>query len=235
MSNCWVEVKSEPLHIEEYSNMYIRLYRADLQPGSETDFHKHSEDTIYMVLSGGSVITKLLKGTKSSPTYLPHSFSLKSKINLIIKRLLSGGSIELPKGFFFCMPSRDYPIIHKAKASVTNPNVVKLLGIEILKCNKRNVDVLNGNDFYKKEYENDKYCVFRLELEPNQSAGRISCFSGIIVVIEGTAVIPEQEEPLTAGEYLWRDINVCRDLYNLSNVTFKAMIVALKGVSNDTE
>jgi hypothetical protein len=100
----YVHVTKEPLHIQELENDFIRTYRASLAPGVQTDFHRHSEDTIYIVLSGGTVSTELMKYSPECPTVLPLSFHLPAKLKWGVQRFFTG-SLKLPAGFFFFMPS----------------------------------------------------------------------------------------------------------------------------------
>lgn len=109
----FVEVSEEPIHVELFQNEYIRLYLASILPGKGTLYHRHSRDTIYIVLEGGSIKTQILGHQKLSTFSFPKSFSLMSKLKLGIDSLIFG-SMKLSKAFFFIMFHKDTPVVHKA-------------------------------------------------------------------------------------------------------------------------
>ncbi|MBI9103577.1 MAG: hypothetical protein JEY99_14280 [Spirochaetales bacterium] len=98
----WLAVKPEPLHIQEFEKSYIRAYHAILTAGEETQFHKHSEDTLYIVLKGGAVATVLMKKNLSCPVIHKASASKRNKGVLelfgieILEKKGSGNDIYLP-------------------------------------------------------------------------------------------------------------------------------------------
>jgi len=63
-STGYVEVTKESLHTEIYKNEQVRVYIATIPPGISTLYHRHSEDTVYIVLEGGTMSMKNFKGSK---------------------------------------------------------------------------------------------------------------------------------------------------------------------------
>lgn len=126
----YVEVTDESLHKEVYADKYFRAYRADIVPGQSTDYHRHSEDTLYIVINGGRMANTNFKGHKRSPMIFPQSFPLYKKLWFALQNVFTG-SVHLPDGLFFFMPTKKYPSIHLAAASPHNRDAVRLMGIEM--------------------------------------------------------------------------------------------------------
>lgn len=56
----YVEVMQEPSHKEVFINDQSRIYLVDIPPGEKTLFHRHSVDTVYIVLSEGWIKLRML-------------------------------------------------------------------------------------------------------------------------------------------------------------------------------
>ncbi|MDP4093592.1 MAG: hypothetical protein Q8920_09550, partial [Bacillota bacterium] len=97
----YVDVKYEPEHKELFKNRYIRLYRATIKPGGKTLYHRHNEDTVYIVIHGG-VIGSQVVGSNRYPMEFPKSFGILKKVSWGIRNLLTG-YILMPDSFFFVM------------------------------------------------------------------------------------------------------------------------------------
>ncbi|WP_028973204.1 hypothetical protein [Spirochaeta cellobiosiphila] len=126
-----VDVEQEPLHKEVYRNQNLRIYRTILQPGQKTLIHKHSHNTIYIVVQGGKMLEQPLKKHSPSPQKIISFIKLKYLGELLFQKLFHN-YINLETGFTFYLPSKKYPITHTATASPDNKKAVELLGIEIL-------------------------------------------------------------------------------------------------------
>ena len=131
MTDPFVDVDEEPLHQEIFRNSDFRIYRAILKPGVSTYFHRHSRNTVYVALSKGRIRTERMKKTPSCPTVLARSISFPKRFLLGFQKTVTG-SIKIYRGFLFYMPSKDYPVIHRAVASWKNRHAIELLGIEVL-------------------------------------------------------------------------------------------------------
>ena len=147
----YVEVDNEPLHLEMYKNDLIRIYRAILYPGVRTDFHRHSKNTIYITLKGGMVSTEKMKGTPYCPTVLTKRLPIAQRLSLLFQKIFND-SLNLTDGFIFYMPSKENPIIHRARASELNHGYMVLLGIEVLYSNS---DKNRRNETQWKKYDRD--------------------------------------------------------------------------------
>jgi hypothetical protein len=192
----YVEVAGEPLHKEFYIDRYFRAYLANLRPGQATAFHRHSEDTLYIVLKGGRMRNQNFKATKRSPMLFPRSFPFYKQLWLGIQNVLSG-SAQLPDGLLFFMPTRKHPSIHLAAACPHNRGEVSLMGIELRdRCAHTGpVDIsLPG----RMEYERDTFKLLACALAPAASE-KIAlpgcqlfmvCTKGQLEILPGDALAP---------------------------------------------
>jgi hypothetical protein len=176
----FVDVNQEPLHQELLSNSYFRVYRALLTPGKETEYHRHFRNTLYIVCSGGRISTRLLAGSPACPNILPKGLSWQLKLKLLIGKWLTG-NLDLPTGFLFYMPSKDFPVVHKAAASATNAVDLDLLGIEIIRGSAES-PVKANDQLGISVIDADDASVHRLSLEPDQKNKSLYCEAPCLVV-----------------------------------------------------
>lgn len=176
----FVDVDQEPLHKELFSNSHFRVYRALLTPGRETEYHRHFRNTLYIVCKGGRINTELLSGSPACPNILPKGLSWKVKLKLLVGKLFSG-NLDLSAGFLFYMPSRDFPVVHKASASRKNMENMNLLGIEILHKNAE-LPTSMDNQLGGRVIDTDDAAVYRILLEPEQENRKILCEAPCLVV-----------------------------------------------------
>jgi hypothetical protein len=149
----YVEVNNEPLHKEVYADRYFRAYIATLTPGQATDYHRHSEDTVYLVINGGRVGNKNFKGYNRSPMAFPQSFPFHKKLWFALQNVFTC-SIYLPDGLFFFMPTKKYPSIHQAAASPRNPDEVSLMGVEMRYGSANPIPLVHNTLPGRVEYDN---------------------------------------------------------------------------------
>lgn len=128
----YVEVADEPLHVEVFRSRRFRAYVAAIPPGTATLYHRHAEDTVYVVVDGGGLRTELRRGSAPSPMVLPRSFSLPRRICLALRYAVTG-SVVVPDGMFFAMLNARKETIHRATASIRNRGDLRLMGVEVLR------------------------------------------------------------------------------------------------------
>lgn len=225
-----VEVNNEPIHKELFKNQYTRLYLATLQPGERTLYHRHSEDTVYIVIQGGSIGTQDTGNLKRYPIDFPKTFRIFSKIRFWIRNLLTG-SISMPNGFFFCMLHKKQPVIHRAIASNNNIKDIILMGIEIINKSDYRNQISLGKEFYQKDYESSTFSAFRMKLNAGRTTGYHTYdFIGLIIALEGRSCISTESRniKLTSGEFLWLEYKTTLNISNIGEGrSFKAIIIAL--------
>lgn len=206
-TSAFVPVEQEPLHKELFRNSKIRLYRAVLLPGVRTAVHRHDQDTVYIVCSGGKIRTTLFPGSRRCPTVLPAWITIFEKVRLIAGKLKTG-ALNLPAGFLFYMPSQTYPVIHAAVSDKTNTGPMDLIGIELYgdrdagyQRNGRRTRAANVFSIHQNVL---RHIVLSADQTVSvQAAGKAVC----IVSCGASSVVHEQEKDTTlaAGDFLWRD------------------------------
>jgi len=46
----YVKVNDEPNHVERFKNDWVRVYMATIAPGTNTLYHRHCENTLYIAV-----------------------------------------------------------------------------------------------------------------------------------------------------------------------------------------
>jgi hypothetical protein len=206
----YVEVANEPLHKEVYANRYFRAYLATLSQGQTTAYHRHSEDTLYLVIKGGRMSTTNYKGHPRSPMVFPCSFPFYKKLWLALQSDFVG-SVYLPAGLSFFMPTRERPSIHKAAASPHNRDEVRLMGIEMRYSFANCPPFVNNTLSLRAEYSHRSFMVLVCTLAPAAS-GRIVmlgyhlfmvCIKGLLEIMPEDALQGKGKlRRLAVGDYL---------------------------------
>jgi hypothetical protein len=206
----YVEVANEPLHREIYADRYFRAYLATLSPGQATAFHRHSEDTLYVVIKGGNMRTTGFKGERRSSMVFPCSFPLYKKLWLALQNVFTG-SADLPDGLSFFMPTREHPAIHMASASPRNRGDVCLMGIELHYGSAACPPLAQPALPWRLEYDHASFKVFTWRLAP-AAAGKIVlpgyhlfvvCIKGLLeIALEDAFREKSGVRRLAAGDYL---------------------------------
>jgi len=227
----FVDVDSEPLHHEEFQNDYIRIYRALLEPGKSTKFHRHSRDTLYLVFKGGEISTEKMKGTPSCPTILARGLPVSGKLRLAYEKIFFR-YLSLETGFFFYMPSKRSPVIHRAITSKSNHESMDLLGVEILFSNKDRIAVSNCSG--REEIDTKEIRVSRLSSKAGQILTDI-CMEepALLIVITGEITIIDGQKSvfLKAGIYYWAEAKSNHTIANKSVQDSEIVIVKMKSHS----
>ena len=223
----FVPVEQEPLHKEILRNSRIRLYRAVLTPGTRTAYHRHSQDTVYIVCTGGSIKTELFPGSGRCSTILPGWITLREKIRLIAGKLVTG-ALHLHAGFMFYMPSGANPVIHAAAASRTNADPMNLIGIELY-GGKESVHCKNE----RKEWGRRNFFIHGVRIKHVVlPSGKTVTESGngnplCIVSCGQSAVVLEagKETKLSAGGFLWLDSLSSFVIQNTGSKTLQLIVL----------
>ena len=224
-----VEVNDEPNHQEVFQNQFIRIYKINLEPGRDTLYHRHSKDTLYIVLEGGLMFTYVIGKQTLSSVSFPKSFGLLQKIRFLLNNYFFR-TAKLDTSLFLFQHHRDYPVVHKVIASAKNVNNIQLIGIEILEENIQHPTPSFDHMFYTKEYCSKVISIFRLKLKPGRSTDIHTCnFPGMTVVIEGSCTILTQKyspksHQLKAGDYEWHDCLENRNIINSSTTNLVALL-----------
>lgn len=223
----FVPVEQEPLHKEILKNSRIRLYRAVLTPGTRTAYHRHSQDTVYIVCSGGGIKTELFPGSGKCSTILPGWITLCEKIRLIAAKLVTG-ALHLHAGFMFYMPSGANPVIHAATAVRTNAGPMNLIGIELY-GGKESVHCKKGRkEGGRREFFIHGVCIKHVVLPSGKAVTESGNGNPFCIVSCGySAVVQEggKKTELTAGGFLWRDSLSACVIQNAGSKTLQLIVL----------
>jgi quercetin dioxygenase-like cupin family protein len=231
----YVEVTDEPNHKEIYKNQHIRLYIATIHPGQQTLYHRHTEDTVYIIIQGGVIGNQVAGNPKHYPIDFPKSFDFLTKIRWYIRNLFID-SIKMSKGFFFCMMHQKQPVIHRASASNSNKEDIIMMGIEIKKESNHNNQLFFTNNLYKIDYESNSFTVYRLKLISGELTGYHTYdFPALIIVLKGTGCINAEESitstikniTMACGNFQWYDCKTTLNISNIGDNCFEAIIITL--------
>jgi hypothetical protein len=235
-NNGYVEVARDPTHPEIYKSEHVRVYIAMIPPATSTLYHRHSEDTVYIVLEGGTIRTKNFKGYKRSAIDFPRSFPFYKKIWFAIQNIFTG-SVKLPQKLFFFMLNKRHDSIHKASASCRNTTDMRLMGVEIIGRNDHRRPVTLDYNLYKKEYEVDNFSVFFFKLKAGGASGIHSfTFPLFIVCVSGLAKIdvenghtPQLEHHrLKTNDFLSTESLKTINIKNEGSETLEMIVIALQ-------
>ena len=199
----WVEVNDEPHHVEQFRNDAVRVYEARIDPGTATLYHHHSLDTIYVITAGGRFRSEEPVHQASS-TRLGRSISLPTKLVWVIRRALTGGTLQMPAGTFLMQYHRAHPLIHRVIASSENDTPIRMLGIELRATS--NPSVLPTGSGVRLEYADEHARTYRIQRGPGERTEMLQAAHGaVLAVIAGTGVlsIDGDEQQLAAGSVSW--------------------------------
>lgn len=222
----FVEVINEPLHIQVLDNSFLRIYRTVINPGENTEFHRHSRNTLYIVSKGGDIQTELMMKNPSCPTILPKGLKLRDKVKLAAQKVFCD-FITLPQGFLFYMPSYHYPVIHRACSSMHNGDAMELVGVEF-KDPETMKSLKNPHDLSRTELKLKNALVTRLFLKADQDLSHFSnerpclimSLSGFIGVhYNGLSIY------IHPGEFHWFDSGSINKIVNIGSMTNHLIII----------
>jgi len=188
----YVEVADEPSHRELHADAQLRAYSVDLSAGQATLYHRHSEDTLYIVTRGGGMRTQSFQGYGRGRMEFPRSLPVRTKLWFAIQTVLTG-SVRLPTGLSFFMPTAERPLIHRAVASSRNRDTVCLIGVEILRPFLRRSPITADSPPWRTEHNHGSFFVRACSLAPGASC-RLAMpeYHQLVVCLKGELDIAEQ-------------------------------------------
>jgi hypothetical protein len=228
----YVEVTDEPMHKEIFRNENFRIYVALIPPGEPTLYHRHSEDTLYIVFDGGLIKNENYKGCNNYSIVFPKTFGKFKLIKMGVQKAFFG-FVDFFDGSFFLMPNKTNPVIHKATASKKNLKNMQLMGIEIYqnRAVPKQTPIIAGKKA-RKEFETDNCSVFSLSLKYNQYYGidksaRFCC----LVCMKGTSNIESvkfgntKEKTINKNEFYVQDSPGKLVVRNFQKDSMKTLVI----------
>jgi hypothetical protein len=232
----YVSISEEPHHSILYRNNFICVYLAAISPGNKTQYHRHSENTLYVVLEGGYSSTLTLGNPKGDSYAFPKSFGFHKKLWREISSRLTG-AVYLSAHSFFLMMNKNRPVIHQVVASNKNRKDLRFLGIEIMNVGTSQYGTSLKNQLLRNEYETDDFIVFKLKLKKGRHLELTDCgFPIILIVTKGYANVkrqssnstPSSETVLQEGDFYWFDRNNFTGVSTFDDANTEALVIALK-------
>lgn len=210
----FVEVLDEPCHKPFIQNPRINVFIAKLARNNTTMYHRHKEDTVYVVIAGSYCITQLLGSDVHAQEYVT--------------------------GDCFSAEHRLKPMIHRVECLSESPSDAWFIGSEILQ-NKSFVSdmVLEHNNYTPISKIKIPGCrVYRLQLTPHETTGNhLINFSGVFISLTNGQLEINNEKcdqhfPLSSGTIemgyvTWFDGPVRFEIQNLGSVTYEAILLLL--------
>ena len=238
----YVEIADEPRHVEQLRNDLVRVYLATIEPGTRTLYHRHRVNTLYVVMTGG-LSRSDEPGHQQQRTAIGRSVGIATKLVWALRRGLLG-TVRLPTGTLLMQYHKDFPLTHRLHAAASNPDPIRMLGIELLTeasgPQHRPVEMPG----LSVEHHDRQATTYRIRLAPGQSTGRLHAGRPALLALvpaRGQAQLATAEtprRPLTSALQTAPDGRAGCDLqwltseddYTLSNpgpTTLDALLIAL--------
>jgi hypothetical protein len=201
-----VPTRKEPLHVPKLENEFIRVLNVVIPPGKATLFHEHTLDFVALFVQGANLKNETPDGASAFPT-------------------LKTGLVAY----------NDYaakPYIHRVSNLSDNPFWV--VGSEILIPPPGKFQASNREAPYKVEIDNARVRVWRLILEPGQSAPTVTqAAPGLRVSLSDSKIVEQvagrdQEVSLKKGEFIWQPQGSTRSLRHTGDNAIELVEYELK-------
>jgi nucleoside-diphosphate-sugar epimerase len=228
----YVKVNDEPNHVERFKNDWVRVYMATIAPGTNTLYHRHCENTLYIAVEGGIHHNDIPGTQKQRSIGLPRSLRLTTKVVWLLRRLLFG-TVDLPTSTMVMQYHRDFPIIHRICASSKNGHPIELLGIEVFRHPARRNDTPLDASGFALEYTDAEFTAYRVRLGAGQSTGRRRIPGpSLLVMTKGSGRLSTGNDfassfELSAGGVRWLGETSNIDLTNIGNDGLDALLVTM--------
>jgi len=159
-TEAWVEVRDEPNHFHRYENEYARVYDVRFEPGQQSLYHRHDEDTLYVAVHATRVREQVWGKEESMEA-------------------------DIPAGTSICRLHRSEPLIHAVEN--LGAGLMRMIGAEV---KKRPPTVAAApleapcHRLHHMQPDSSRLRLYEIELPPGQSTGGIHYgFSGLTVFL----------------------------------------------------
>ena len=175
----YCEVYVEPLHRFHLRNSYTNIYEIELPEGCLTQFHRHTEDTVYFVIADASVEESFL----DKPSKLTSASF--------------GGTL--------CRSHRGEPLIHQVKN--IGKNTMHMIGAEALQRPPvRENNPLNFKG-YTQEWESSRFRLYEVHTSADLGPVTFEIYGLLVALIETTVSVKgpigSSTLKLAPGSFVW--------------------------------
>ena len=199
----YVEVRDEPRHRHKFENERVRLYDVLIPPGDTTLYHRHSENTVYVIIQGSRFRSQLAGGPPVEN--------------------------DLPLRAAFFETQAENPIIHQV--SNIGDRTARLIGVEIYEKDETitrepftaaHSTLPAAFDVFQSL---SQVRIYRVYLAPGQSTGAFGAgFSSMMIFLNGGKLSSGVVKP---GDYQWSDGTEPQTLTNVGDTIFLAVLYEL--------
>ena len=233
----YVEVGDEPRHVEQLRNDYVRIYLATIEPGHCTLYHRHTVDTLYVVMRGGAS-TSQDPGHQHQRTRVGRSTHLATQVGWWCRRKL-GRTLPLPTGTVLMQYHQQFPLTHRLCAAPYNGEPLRMLGIELPTNTREQPGPPAGLPGLTVEYHDAHATTYRVRLAPGQSTNQLSPHRrALIVLLNGTGEIPTGDDhparTLASGDTRWFERDQTIKLRNIAPAPLHALVITLSTPADAT-
>ena len=157
----YCEVYVEPRHRFHLRNAYTNIYEIELPQDCFTEFHRHTEDTVYFVIADANVEESFLDKPSKLTTA---SF---------------GGTL--------CRSHRDEHLIHQVKN--IGGNVMHLVGAEALQRAPTVAATPLGAKGFTQAWDSSRFRVYEVQAETDPSPITFAIYGLLVTLVETTVTV----------------------------------------------
>jgi len=203
-----VPVEQTPYHMPVFSNEYVTLLNVLIPPGRTSGYHRHSIDSLGV----------LIEDTK--------------RTRQVLGEPLEVGELRPPGSVSFSFYDRQ-PAVHEVVVTGDNPfhNIV----VELLETSGSTAGNRDGVPGYTHVLSNERVEVWRLVLEPGETAPAITQTApGIRIVVSGGEIVerlagkPDRGIAPRRGDFFWQEAGVTRSVANTGTTRVELVEVEIK-------
>ncbi len=203
-----VPVEAASYHVPVFSNDYVIVLNVFIPPGRESGYHRHSLDLVAVLMSDTA-------RTNQTPGGEP-----------IARPAVARGTVTFT-------PYAREPLVHTVALQGEAPfhNLV----VELQPTAPGRFTVSSRGEGYTQLVDNERVRVWRLVLEPGQTAPAITQSApGVRIVVDGGELVelvpgqPERAKAPHSGEFFWQDAGTTRAVRNIGTTRLDLVELELK-------
>jgi hypothetical protein len=203
-------VEQAPYHVPVFNNEHVRVLNVFIPAQRTSGFHRHSTDSLGVLIGEGPRTVEGLSGAVTSPP------------------ARAAGAVT------FSFYSRE-PIVHAV--TVTGDTPFRNIVVELLKSGPEGFTPGSRDNIagYTLVLDNDRVRAWRLVLAPGEEAPAVTQTApGIRIVVAGNELVervPGRADRGIAphpGEFFWQDVGITRAVRNVGTTRLELVEVELK-------
>lgn len=203
-----VPVEQASYHVPVFSNDYVIVLNVFIPSGRESGYHRHSLDLLAVLMSDTARTNQTLGGEP------------------IARPAVARGTVTFT-------PYAREPLVHRVALQGESPfhNLV----VELQPFAPGRFMVSSRGEGYTQILDNERVRVWRLVLEPGQTAPAITQSApGVRIVVDGGELVelvpgqPERAKAPRSGDFFWQDAGTTRVVRNIGTTRLDLVELELK-------